>query len=446
MKIRSRPQGSRRGKISSVCSFAVGGLLVAVALFLVLIQSILMGRMVSKGNDPSLNPFSQSVSQEKPPGRSKQNSVRKLPFKPGSPEAAAFAETAKKASTTKLQAKPTLTEETEIAFNYSLPAIRSQYTLADPRIYYTTGPGQNTDSAMTRTIVLVLSARDHFHRRESIRETWGRGHPVYFVIGGPSTLTLTPAEQTAQKKLVAEQERHQDLLDAMHPESYRSLPYKVQFAYTWITSHYDPPSSEGSSQKPRIDWIVKVDDDSVARVDTLLHSFLPNFNSRIPIVIGRIVEQSPVWRVGANREMQYQHAYYPYWPRGSCGHVVSYSVAKYIGTAKGLTYYQGEDVSIGIWLDEAQRLPVTDENESVLPGRRVTYMNSDFFRHDFSCLTSNVDDWLIMGHKMTATEMRECYKHVVEAEAALADDQTLRYWNVETLQQTKRRTKEATTT
>lgn len=177
-------------------------------------------------------------------------------------------------------------------FDWHLSPVRNKYSLSEPHRY-------RNDSL----VVIVLSARSNFDRRAAIRETWGRRHPVYFVIGGP----VLPEDNQVQTNLLLEQARHHDLMDALHPDTYSSLPYKLRFAYRWITLNL-----------PHVDWLVKVDDDTVVRVDTLQNAFLRSFNPRIPMVIGKIIERSPVAREGKWREIDYPESHYPFWPQGSC--------------------------------------------------------------------------------------------------------------------------------
>lgn len=325
-----------------------------------------------------------------------------------------------------------------LRFNYSQPAPRNAYTLADPSLY-------ENDTVL----VLVLSARDNFDRRNAIRETWGKDHPVYFVVGGPflqesdetripnatadasrqqrdlangTTVRSDPSTDSnatnhspllagraldVQKRLVEEQEQFHDLLDSRHPDSYRSLTHKLRFAYAWVLRHH-----------PRVEWLVKVDDDTVVRVDTLSTAFLTNFNPNVPMVIGRIIKDAPVHRTGKWAELVYPKSHYPFWPQGSCGHVVSRAVARYVSSAPNLTYYQGEDVSLGIWLDESDLI--------------TTWVHSEYFSNDRKCL---LHAWLIMGHEVTENEMRECYKHADEWPIEDVKHKHRRYWKVTNLYQ-----------
>jgi Galactosyltransferase len=325
-----------------------------------------------------------------------------------------------------------------LRFNYTQPALRNPCTLPDPRLY-------ENDTV----IVLVLSARDNFDRRRAIRETWGKDHPVYFVVGGPflqesngSRIPITAANASqqqrdlmngtavhngssvdsnatdhppllagraldVQRRLEEEQETFHDLLDSRHPDSYRSLTHKLRFGYTWVLQRH-----------PRVEWLVKVDDDTVVRVDTLATAFLRNFNPTVPMVIGRIIEDSPVHRTGKWAELVYPKPRYPFWPQGSCGHVVSRAVAQYVASASNLTYYQGEDVSLGIWLDESDLV--------------TTWVHSEYFSNDRKCL---LHAWLIMGHEVSEREMRQCYMHADEWPIEDIKHKHRRYWKVTNLYQ-----------
>jgi hypothetical protein len=229
-------------------------------------------------------------------------------------------------------------------FDYHEPPIRTKYSLPDPILHET-----------ETMIVLVPSARENAERRAAIRETWAHGHAVYFILGGPFT-----ANDPNQRALENEQSSFHDLLDTLHPDTYAALPYKLKYAYTWVTS-----------MLPRVEWIVKVDDDTVVRVDSL-RNFLAKFNPNVPTVIGRIIEASGVAKTGKWAEYKYPHAQYPYWPQGSCGHVVSRAVASYVATLQEYTFYQGEDTSLGIWLDESDL--------------QVTWINSGYFSNERQCM------------------------------------------------------------
>lgn len=108
------------------------------------------------------------------------------------------------------------------------------------------------------------------------------------------------------------------------------------------------------------------------------------------------------------------------------GHVVSRVVASYIAGMEpySFTYYQGEDVSLGIWLDQAP----ADELEP------VTWIHSKYFSNDGQCHTHA---WLIMGHEITPEYMRACYQLKDEWPVEDLANKQWNYWLVDTLKWNK---------
>ena len=82
-------------------------------------------------------------------------------------------------------------------------------------------------------------------------------------------------------------------------------------------------------------------------------------------------------------------------PKGSFGHVVSRPVAEYVATHKDTLFnYQGEDVSVGIWLDES---PLKDQ---------IVWKSTTHFANHGNCKDPNL--WMI-GHDITSPTMKACF-------------------------------------
>lgn len=125
------------------------------------------------------------------------------------------------------------------------------------------------------------------------------------------------------------------------PESYRGLVYKLKAAYAWVLGNTNA------------DWVVKADDDTVVRVSSI-GKFLSQYSPTNPTVVGRIIYGPPVHKQGKWADMDYIPRQYPPWPQGSCGHVVSRPIVEYVvENIDKLHEYQGEDTSLGIWLDQS---------------------------------------------------------------------------------------------
>lgn len=231
-------------------------------------------------------------------------------------------------------------------FDYDTPVTKTS-SLTDPII---------SDSNL---IVMIMSARNNSEHRQVIRETWGSGHTVLFLIGG-ETLSVLPEkdektiqeEEALQHRLTLEQSTHHDLLDTLHPESYKSLPHKLKFAMHWIHTNVK-----------QYNWVMKADDDIFVRVKSLETMILSIFQPETPMVVGNIARRASVLRKGKWAELKYHKRVYPTFALGGSGYIVSRNIVKYIATtyenekntkAQILPVYQGEDTSLGIWLSNSQ--------------------------------------------------------------------------------------------
>ena len=283
-------------------------------------------------------------------------------------------------------------------------------------------PPRHTNST---TAILVLSSENHFVRRQAIRELWGKGHDnVYFVVGHSNCLDqdiaaiannvarslpgddsryeapIEPPPTCRYQRhafLYHEQLRYQDLLEVPLEEFYKGLPDKLVYSYKWVLEKL--PS--------HVEWIAKVDDDMFVRVKSLEH-YVRKYNPNVPIVIGKINQNVKAVDHGKWAELDYEYTLYPYFPRGSAGHVVNRVVAKYIATHEGdrLFRYQGEDTSVGIWLQEG--------NDKYHDLESVTYIDAKtLFTNDFVSRCADPKT-IIVGHDLIIQDLLDCYQYADE--------------------------------
>lgn len=268
---------------------------------------------------------------------------------------------------------------------------------------------QNTPEGFTspritneKIVIIVMTARSYIDKRQAIRETWAKGHDnVYFVVSEPCRVPphLKPHELKCegphgdeefqqkvaeeQKILIAEQEKFKDMIYTPKPESYRGLVHKLKISYSWVL------------QNTKAEWIIKADDDTFVRVSSLGH-LLSGYSSLEPTVMGRIILKSPVHKQGKWADKEYSPLYYPPWPQGSCGHVVSRPVAQYVADhQQELIEYQGEDTTLGIWLDES---PIRE---------KVRWIDKAAFSNEGNCHNATL---LVIGHEISPQKMRACYE------------------------------------
>lgn len=264
-------------------------------------------------------------------------------------------------------------------YNYSLPAQRTDYTL----------PTQPQPTNASNVVVIVLSARANFERRQVIRETWAKNlHNIFFVLGGPDPESSPDMDMSNPNstsiRLFREQETYQDMLDTVHPDTYKGLPYKLHYAIKWI-GRYE-----------HIQWVLKADDDVVVRLRTLQYYVLRKYNPTTPMVIGRMEPNSaPHARGKWAEDPKMTMETYPPWAYGSSGYVMSRGVIDYIASEQSIYYYQGEDVSLGLWLYES---PLD-----------VTWIDSPDFNLQKDQLWYNHKYSVVIGHDLTVEEIREFY-------------------------------------
>jgi hypothetical protein len=289
----------------------------------------------------------------------------------------------------------------------------------------------------SRIVVLVLSHQESFIKRQAIRETWAANHSnVIFVVAQSACVEVeqvvlengsdSKEESLAQHHfhgkishdipqdttegntkikamtrqsckdihhnfLRLEQEKYKDLLEIPMEEDYRRLPEKVIQAYHWV-SHY----------LPHVEFVAKSDDDMFVRVGGL-EQYLKKYNSNVPMVIGEIIYHSPVHRSGKWAEdfKLYPHDFYPFWPKGSAGHVCSRAAVKYFSNmSELLRRSQGEDTSIGIWLDEARKSKALED---------VVYIDAKNMFGSIGKDACRRHKYMMVGHDLSPDEIFECH-------------------------------------
>ena len=201
----------------------------------------------------------------------------------------------------------------------------------------------------------------------------------------PGSQVPKEAREKHQKYLEKEQEKLKEEFDTYHDvllvdmvDAYRSLPKKLKLGYSWVL------------KETTADWVLKADDDFFVRVPRL--NEIVKGRKPVRTVLGQIATGWVVPRKGKWAELSYQNKTYPSFPLGSCGHMVSRDVVKYIVTSDQFEY-QGEDVSVGIWLHKKPDFP------------GVKFVSSPAFIGNKNCRERNR---IVIGHDMSPQQMEVC--------------------------------------
>jgi len=281
----------------------------------------------------------------------------------------------------------------------------------------------------TLLFVMCMSQRGGFERRSAIRYSWKKNiENAAFFVGDsaceiPHQARTTPwscmpreradptqiseyrkALQDEQTRLEQENEAHPDMVMLPMKDFYRALPKKLKLAYEW------------SIKNTQAQWFLKIDDDSAVRIGPL-ESLLSQIDTIQMYVIGSMRQRAPVPKSGKWAEAGYSANTYPTFANGAEGHVVSRKVAERVYLYDGFEY-QGEDVSLGIWISE-MKLPVIWKDVTGL------------FVSNGDCHNQN---YLVIGHDISPDKMLTCFqskKPQILRDMNKLDAKYVRKWNIE---------------
>jgi hypothetical protein len=268
------------------------------------------------------------------------------------------------------------------------------------------------ETVNSNVLVMVMSYRYHFDQRRAIRKTWSKGyHNVVFLVGNSSCLIPIEFRQEyicevkdndtndlvllSQAKyaeydqeltwlLYREMEEYRDVVILPFTDTYKNLTLKLKYGYAWVVKN------------TKAAWILKVDDDTVVFMNNLLHLVHETANTDPGfVIIGSIQHEAKVFRDGKWQELNYKPSFYPPFPIGSAGHLVSRGIAEYVANNKDKLHdYQGEDVSLGIWISEA---PFSS---------MVKWITSPLFTNKGNC---NLKHFVVVGHSINSLNMKTCF-------------------------------------
>ncbi|KAJ8359955.1 hypothetical protein SKAU_G00164800 [Synaphobranchus kaupii] len=135
-----------------------------------------------------------------------------------------------------------------------------------------------------------------------------------------------------------ESHRHGDMVFVDVIDTYRNVPSKLLQFYNWSIGNAD------------FSLLLKTDDDCYIDVDAVLMKIDHKRLRRNSFWWGNFRQSWAVDRVGKWQELEYTSPAYPAFACGS-GYVVSRDLVEWLAdNADRLKAYQGEDVSMGIWM------------------------------------------------------------------------------------------------
>lgn len=132
--------------------------------------------------------------------------------------------------------------------------------------------------------------------------------------------------------------RHNDMVFVDVVDTYRNVPTKLLQFYKWSVGNTD------------FNLLLKTDDDCYIDVDAVLTKIDQKELKRKNFWWGNFRQSWAVDRIGKWQELEYPSPAYPAFACGS-GYVASRDLVQWLASnAEKLKAYQGEDVSMGIWM------------------------------------------------------------------------------------------------
>jgi len=244
--------------------------------------------------------------------------------------------------------------------------------------------------------ILIMTRRESVKTRQVVRETWAHDIANYhFFVGRRICKTsgrrMTYCDTEHEAALIRDEiERYDDLRVLQMADTYRNLPTKMRLMLRWAVMHTNSK------------WFLKIDDDMFV-MPRALNNVLLQYDAEATI-LGCIRKNAVVEREGKWGELYYRKSHYPTFALGSCGYVLSRDIAEFVTTRNDWFRYQGEDTSLGIWLNESNF-----HTKFV----QVDLMNNNF---RFSkCKTLPVlrkyfGKYVTWGHNVTYQDMKTCYQ------------------------------------
>uniref|UniRef100_A0A8C1PJ06 Hexosyltransferase n=1 Tax=Cyprinus carpio TaxID=7962 RepID=A0A8C1PJ06_CYPCA len=150
---------------------------------------------------------------------------------------------------------------------------------------------------------------------------------------------IREAQLRAEDEALREESlRHGDMVFVDVVDTYRNVPLKLLQFYKWSVGNAD------------FKLLLKTDDDCYIDVDAVLLKTERTRLSQSSLWWGNFRQNWAVDRVGKWQELEYSSPVYPAFACGS-GYVVSRDLVQWLASnAQHLKNYQGEDVSMGIWM------------------------------------------------------------------------------------------------
>ncbi|KAJ6641724.1 Beta-1,3-galactosyltransferase 1 [Pseudolycoriella hygida] len=256
---------------------------------------------------------------------------------------------------------------------------------------------QEACNAMTEhpsILILIHSAPKNWHKRNVIRETWGRRDPrakVLFLLGAVTSNSL-------QHKLQQENHLFEDMVQGNFQDAYRNMTYKHVMAFKWF-SYFCPEAK----------FLLKTDDDVFVNTPTIFEFLEKGVIDRRNLLLCKKIENARVsrsfrskWRVSSK---EYSNRFYPTYCPGFSIIYSADTVFRLYKEAQHTPYFWIDDVHVTGTLAKATNLTITPIGDLYL-----NYKQEDNVINGYQ--NSSTSLFLFTSPNLTEKEIRKLWKLV----------------------------------
>lgn len=207
------------------------------------------------------------------------------------------------------------------------------------------------DNGGVLSFTRIFSTPNDFETAKFSRDSCVASSIRLSVLDNPHLIEIASKEsstfsdwQKSQQSITAavqkEADTWKDVFLADVVDVYRNIPQKLLYFYMWLSDNQE------------FSYVLKTDDDCIVDISAVLRELSENahFSSTSMWWWSRFRHQWPVNYFGKWADFDYKSPVYPSFPCGA-GYVLSNKLVHWLSkNSPYLHTYQGEDVSMGIWL------------------------------------------------------------------------------------------------
>ncbi|KAG8141751.1 hypothetical protein E2320_006439 [Naja naja] len=243
-------------------------------------------------------------------------------------------------------------------------------------------------------LVLIFSSPQNLSRRNAIRKTWanvthnpGYTTLVLFVLGKPSSAT-------AQVEVIKESDQQQDLIQGIFLDTPENQTLKIKRAIEWTITYC-----------PEARFILKVDEDMFANLQTLAEYLLNLRTHPKDIYLGRVIHPNAPNKEVHNGSLtslrKYPGWYYPDYCSATAL-VISQDVARKIYVTSGeVSPSLPPGIFVGVCARAAGVVPI---HSSRFSGERRIWYNRCCYKYIFTSTVSETSQLLQEWQEMESDE------------------------------------------